>query len=224
MAVPTPSRPQLANTAGGSFVAQTQGGTILGNTTTGDVITRASALKDNATNFGRAPIPVEAANGLIANQKVLSGGTFAYSSAGNYVIRTISSTLSGVADTNMLIPGSDSNTRRSIHQFEHAFGVKTVTKYRANQFTLTGTVANGSSNASRLIWLNSGGTAAEVPATLTNTNMYDISDGDASDRAADSAANPTRSIPGELVMKVDFVTTNVSSGGDFFDYKPITGK
>ena len=32
MAVPTPSRPQLANTAGGSFTAQTQGGTILGNT------------------------------------------------------------------------------------------------------------------------------------------------------------------------------------------------
>ena len=223
MAVPS-GNSHLKNTTGGAFSAQKQGGTVLGNTTAGDVVTKVLALKDNAADFGRAPVPVQRANGLVANQKVLSGGTFAYQAEGNYVIRTISSTLSGVADTNMLIPGSDSNTRRSIHQFEHAFGVKTVTKYRANQFTLTGTVASGASNASRLIWLNSGGTAAEVPATLTTTNMYDISDGNASDRAADSAANPTRSIPGELVMKVDFVTTNVSSGGDFFDYKPITGK
>jgi len=40
---------------------------------------------------------------------------------------------------------------------------------------------------------------------------------------SDSAANPTRAVPGELVMKVDFVTLTVASGGDFFDYKPITG-
>ena len=222
MAVPS-SNSHLANTSGGSFVAQSQGGTLLGNTTTGSVITRASSLKDNASDFGKAPGPVEAANGLVANQKVLSGGTFAYSSAGNYVIRTISTSLSGVSDTNMLIPGSDSNTRRSIHQFQHSIGAKTLTKYRAGQFTLTGTLANGNSNASRLIWLNSAGTAAQAPTAL-NENMYDISDGNASDRANDNAANPSRDIPGELVMKVDFVTTHVSSGGDFFDYKPITGK
>ena len=40
---------------------------------------------------------------------------------------------------------------------------------------------------------------------------------------SDSAANPTRAIPGELVMKVDFVTLSVASGGDFFNYKAITG-
>ena len=71
--------------------------------------------------------------------------------------------------------------------------------------------------------MNSGGTAAQAPASL-NENMYDINDGNATDVAADSAAEPTRDIPGELVMKVDFVTLSVSSGGDFFDYKPITGK
>ena len=222
MAVPS-SNNHLRNTSGGVFSAQKQGGTILGNTTTGDVITKASSLIDNAADFGRAPIPVQRANGLIANQKVKSGGTFAYQAEGNYVIRTISSTLSGVADTNMLIPGSDSNTRRSIHKFIHSFGAKTVTKYRANQYTLTGTLASGASNVSRLIWLNSGGTAAQAPASL-NENMYDINDGNATDVAADSAAEPTRDIPGELVMKVDFVTLSVSSGGDFFVYKPITGK
>ena len=222
MAVPS-SNNHLANTAGGAFTAQSQGGTILGNITTGDVITRASSLVDNASGFGKTPGPVEAANGLVANTKALSGGTFAYSSAGNYVIRTISTTLSGVADTNMLIPGSDSNTRRPIHQFEHALGAKTLTKFRAGQYTLTGTKTDGTSNGSRLIWMNAAGTLPQAPVAL-NENMYDIADGDAVDRAADSAANPTRDIPGELVMKVDFVTTSVSSGGDFFDYKPITGK
>ena len=222
MAVPS-SNNHLANTSGGAFTAQSQGGTILGNTTTGDIITRASSLKDNASDFGKTPGPVEAANGLVANTKALSGGTFGYQAAGNYVIRTISDSLSGVADTNMLIPGSDSNTRRSIHQFEHAFGAKTLTKFRAGQYTLTGTKANGASNLSRLIWLNSAGTAAQAPVSL-NENMYDIADGNAVDRAADSAANPSRTVPGELVIKVDFVTTDVSSGGDFFDYKPITGK
>ena len=63
---------------------------------------------------------------------------------------------------------------------------------------------------------------ATAPAAL-NENMFDISDGDATDVAADSAAEPTRAVPGELVMKVDFVTLSVSSGGDFFDYKAITG-
>jgi hypothetical protein len=222
MAVPS-GNSHLKNTTGGAFSAQKQGGTVLGNTTAGDVVTKVLALKDNAADFGRAPVPVQRANGLVANQKVLSGGTFAYQAEGNYVIRTISSTISGVAKTNVLIPGSDSNTRRSIHQFEHAFGSKTVTKYRANQYTLTGTLNSGATNASRIIWLNSAGNAAEAPAAL-NENMYDISDGNATDRAADSAANPTRAIPGELVLKVDFVTTSVSSGGDFFDYKPITGK
>ena len=222
MAVPS-SNSHLRNTSGGAFSSQNQGGTVLGNTTAGDVVTKVLALKDNAADFGRAPIPVQAANGLIANQKVLSGGVFAYQAEGNYVIRTISGTISGVSSTNVLIPGSDSNTRRSIHQFEHAYGAKTVTKYRANQYTLTGTLNSGASNASRLIWLNSAGNAAQAPASL-NENMFDIADGNATDRAADSAANPTRAIPGELVLKVDFVTTDVSSGGDFFDYKPITGK
>jgi hypothetical protein len=51
--------------------------------------------------------------------------------------------------------------------------------------------------------------------------MWDPVAGSAS-RRTDSAANPTRAIPGELVMKADFVTLT-TSGGDFFDYKAITG-
>ena len=51
MAVPS-SNSHLRTTANGTFLAQTQGGTILGNTTTNtDQITKALALKDNATIF-----------------------------------------------------------------------------------------------------------------------------------------------------------------------------
>ena len=115
--MPVPSgNNHLKNTANGAFSAQTQGGTILGNTTTGDVITRASALKDNATAPQDGPGPKVKANGLVSNQKAQSGGTFAYSAAGNYVIRTISTTLSGVASTKVLIPGSE-GARVAVHEF-----------------------------------------------------------------------------------------------------------
>ena len=75
----------------------------------------------------------------------------------------------------------------------------------------------------RTQWLNSGGTAAASPATLNGTNMWDPTAGAVSANS-DSAANPTRAVPGEFVMKVDFVTIDIGAGaGDFFDYKPITG-
>lgn len=223
MAVPS-GNSHLKNTTGGSFVSQTFGGTLLGNQSTGSVITKSFPLTSNATEWNKGTLPAETANGIVANQKILSGGTFAYTSTGSYIIKTISTSISGVASTKLLIPASDVEGRRPIAMFEHDFGAKLLTKYRANQFTLTGKLNSGASNVSRLMWLNAAGNAAEAPATLSTTNMYDISDGDATDKAVDSAATPTRAIPGELVMKVDFVTTSVASGGDFFDYKPITGK
>lgn len=224
MTVPT-SNNHLRNTAGGVFVEQTEGGTLLGNTTTStDRITKALALKDNATVFNGSTKPKVLANGLSANQKVLSAGTFAYEAAGKYVIATISDTLSGVANTNILITGRG-NANNSIHKFRHSFGAKTVTAFRAGRFSWTSTKRTGAAIAARINWMQvaSGGMdTATAPAAL-NENMFDISDGNATDIAADSAAEPTRAVPGELVMKVDFVTLGVSSGGDFFDYKAITG-
>lgn len=215
MAVPT-GNSHLKNTSGGAFTEQTQGGTVLGNQTTGSVITKALSLISNSVNWTIGALPRVLNNGLSHNQKSLSAGTFAYSEAGKYVIRTISDTLSGVSKTNMLIPGSDVAGRRPIHKFRHDFGAKLLTKWRANQFSWLGT------SGARHNWVDASN-AAEVPATLSATNMYDIADGNASDMAADSAAEPTRAIPGELVLKVDFVTTNISTSGNFFDYKPITG-
>jgi len=218
--MPVPSgNSHLKNTANGTFSAQTQGGTILGNTTTGDVITRASALKDNATPPQDGPGPKVKNNGLVSNQKAQSGGTFAYSAAGNYVIRTISSTLSGVASTKVLIPGSE-GARVAVHEFLREKGADTTSLIRKNRFSRTGYFNNGNKISSRRLFLNAAGTATAAPSAL-NSFMFDIADGNASDQADDDAI-PTRAIPGELVMKVDFVTLGVS-GGDHFDYKAITG-
>jgi hypothetical protein len=218
--MPVPSgNNHLKNTANGTFTAQTQGGTVLGNTTTGTVITKASALKDNATAPQDSPGPKVKANGLVANKKVLAGGTFAYSSAGNYVIRTISTTLSGVASTKVLIPGSE-GARVAVHEFLKEKGADTTSLIRKGRFSRTGYFNNGNKISSRHLFMNAAGTASAAPTAL-NSYMYDITDTNATDQAQDDAI-PTRAIPGELVMKADFVTLGVS-GGDHFDYKAITG-
>tara|TARA_R110002020_G_scaffold334105_1_gene549483 strand:- start:2661 stop:3338 length:678 start_codon:yes stop_codon:yes gene_type:complete len=224
MAVPSGNNDKR-NTSGGAFTATTEGGTILGNVTTGSVITKALALKDNAVEWAQGTLPRILADGLNANQKVLSGGTFAYSAAGQYVIRTISSTLSGVSSSAMLIP-DNAGPHYPIAQFQHDFGAKTTTLMRRNRYSRTGYLLNGDTKVGKRsanLWLSATGHAHHTPATNTDINMWDLADGNASDRAADSAANPTRAIPGELVMKVDFVDLSIATGGDFFDYKAITG-
>ena len=221
MAVPSGNNDKR-NTSGGAFTATTEGGTILGNMTTGTVITNALALKDNAVEWAQGTLPRILADGLSANQKILSGGTFAYSVAGQYIIRTISTTISGVSSNAMLIP-DNAGAHYPIAQFQHDFGADVTSLMRANRFSRVGFFNNGNKISSRKLWLNAAGTAVATPSTLTSTNMWDLADGNASDRAADSAANPTRAIPGELVMKVDFVDLSIATGGDFFDYKAITG-
>ena len=212
----------LKNTTGGAFTEQTQGGSILGNTSTGSVITKALSLKDNAAVFVNA-LPKALNNGLVSAQKALTSGSFAYEVAGQYVIRTISSTLSGVASTKVLIPSRATEATPPIAKFRHDFGADTTSLIRKNRFARVGYFNNGNKVNSRRLWLNAAGTAVAAPSTLTGGFMFDLADGNATNEAFDSAAEPTRSIPGELVLKVDFVTLTVASGGDFFDYKPITG-
>ena len=220
MAVPSGNNDKR-NTSGGAFTATTEGGTILGNMTTGTVITNALALKDNAVEWAQGTLPRVLADGLNANQKILSGGTFAYAVAGNYVIKTISTTISGVSSNAMLIP-DNAGPHYPIAQFQHDFGADVTSLMRANRFSRVGFFNNGNKISSRKLWLNAAGTAVATPSTLTSTNMWDLADGNASDRAADSAANPTRTIPGELVIKADWVDLGFA-GGNFNDYKAITG-
>ena len=221
MAVPSGGSDKR-NTTGGAFTAVTEGGTILGNMTTGTVITKALALKDNAAAWADGTGPRVLADGLSGNIKPYSAGTFAYAAAGKYVIAASSATLSGASTTKILITGQGSQLD-SIHRFRHDFGADVTSLMRKNRFSRTGFFNNGNKISSRYLWLNAAGTAVAAPSTLTGTYMWDLADGNASNEAVDGAAQPTRAVPGELVMKVDFVTLTVASGGDFFDYKAITG-
>jgi hypothetical protein len=227
MAVPNGSASYLVNTTGGAFTAQSQGGTILNNETIGSVITKAfnllTAVDNDKISYGVVERAYPAGGGMYGTQKALAGGTFAYFEAGQYIIRTVSTKISGVASDEVLIPGSDSSNKgNAIHEFIHDFGVRLLAKWRANQFAWTGRYSNGNAITRRFLWIDSNGTASEAPATATDLDMFDPVAA-TTGRNIDSAANPTRAIPGELVMKVDFVDTSVATGGDFFDYKPITG-
>ena len=203
---------------------QTQGGTILNNDNTStDRITKAfelvTAVADAAdTNT----LPSIGASGIYNVHKPLAGGTFAYSEAGKYVIARVSDTLSGAANTKLLFMGA--SQRQAIPRFQGDFGAKTLTAWRNNQFSWNHTLDSGAKITNmRINWLNAAGTAAASPTSLNGTNMWDPVAGSTSQNS-DSAANPTRAVPGEFVMKVDFVTINIGAGaGDFFDYKPITG-
>lgn len=229
MAVPGASANYLKNTTGGAFAAQEQGGTLLGNGTTGSVITKAFLLKDAVDDVVKSyGVPERAYpsdaypdnSGIYGTQKCLAGGTFAYQEAGKYIIRTISTTISGVASDAVLIPGN--TDRPTVARLKHDFGVRLLAKWRANEFSWLGVLDNGSKILSRLNWLNAAGTEPEAPATATDLDMFDPTTGSTSANS-DTAANPTRAVPGELVMKVDFVDLNFATSGDFFDYKPITG-
>jgi hypothetical protein len=227
MAVPANKAAYLVNTVGGAFTSQVQGGTILGNGSVGSVITKAFELLTAVDNDKMSYGPVETAypvgSGMYGTQKCLAGGTFAYFEAGKYIIRTVSTSISGVASDKVLIPGSNSsNTGSSIMRFKHAYGARLLTKWRANEFSWLGVLDDGTSIGRRFNWVNAAGNAAEAPATATDLNMWNPESA-AAEANSDSAANPTRAIPGELVMKVDFVNTDISTSGDFFDYKPITG-
>ena len=205
-----------------SLKSQTQGGTVLGNTSTNTgQITKALSLISNATDWNQRALPRNNANGLIANTTVNSNGTFAYQAAGSgtYVVARQSTTLAGVSNTKLLFMGKAPS--QPIAQFRQSFGAKTVTAFRYGRFSWTSTLVTGAASQSRHNWLAAGGASVSVPAAL-NENMWSQSGSATADWEAGVFGLPTRAIPGELVMKVDFVTLTLS-GGDFFDYAAITG-
>jgi len=238
MPVPGASANYLRGTQNTAFSSQTQGGTLLGNakaSTPASPIENLLPLKDNAAP-PISTLPKVKNDGLNANQKAYSAGEFAYSAAGKYVLMASSSTLSGVASTKILIPGSASLLgRNAIHQFQHDFGVDTTSLMRANRFAKTGYFNDGTKVTSRSLWLNAAGTAVAAPSTLTGNNPWAPGGSARNGSGAfaqdtDVAANPTRAIPGRLVMKANFVnseldpwTASVVGGSDFYTYKAITG-
>jgi hypothetical protein len=121
-----------------------EGGTLLGNDNTGDVITKAfeliTATKDNYNAIGTGPITGNGVNAMVGAQKALAAGTFAYHVAGEYVIARASATLSGVSKTQLLTMGAG-DQRPSIAQFYRQIGAKVLTAFRSNRFSWTSTMS-----------------------------------------------------------------------------------
>ena len=115
MPVPGATANYLKNTTGGAFSAQTQGGTILSNQTTGDAITKALALKDNAADFTDIPTPKKSATTGSYGTEVVnaqgSNGTFAYNGGTaqgtRFPMIGYSTNLGGYANTAILSPGAE---------------------------------------------------------------------------------------------------------------------
>lgn len=167
----------------------------------------------------------DSGNTILRARKILSGGTFAYNAAQfrTYVVSRICTSLAGVANTNLLFMGA-ANEITAIHFFRHGYGVRMLQAWVNLRFSWTGRLANGNSKASRRMFLTADGTAVATLTTLTTSNMYDIRDTNATDVAVDDAANGvSRALPGELVFMIDHAVNALSTSGNHFDYKRITG-
>jgi len=225
----TPSNnSHVNNTSGGSFTKQTYGGTIMNSPAGAGSLTKSfliiDALADDK-DIKTLPQEFDSGTHIYKTHKPLTAGTFAYNASTlgseTYLFSRGSTSISGVSDNTLLFMGADNHVR-SINEFQHDFGAKLLTAWRAHRFSYTGRDKNGAVIASRSNWLNAALTAAGTPSTLSTTFMWDLVDGNATDKPADGAI-PTRAIPGELVFLVDFVDYAVATSGNNYDYAEITG-
>lgn len=214
------------NTANGTFVRQTIGGVILGVSST-SIITRNLPIITGLTLNSHRRMDVtprqRTSSGIYRADKILSSGTFNYNSAkfGTWVISGIATSLAGVANNNILFMAAGTRSR-PIAEYQHDVGVKMLSAWLSRSFAWTGKLASGATKNSRQMWLSADGTSVSAPVSLSTTFMKDIALNSVAAQANDNAARPTRAIPGEFTLRADLVTAGLS-GGNFFDYKPITG-
>ena len=114
---------------------------------------------------------------------VLDAGTFAFNN-NRPVAMKVTSTLAGSVSNTFLQSGaSDLGSRRSIHRQEKVRTTRTSTAIRAGS------------------WNIYTGRFTSTPTTAVDA-FYSISGGTTSATSTDEAANPSRSVPGELTYKL----------------------
>ena len=204
------SNSHLKNTAGGSYTKQTQGGTIVGISTTTTIITKAIQVKDvNTGNTTLTTAPKELSGARTYNtQKILSGGTFAYNAAKNstWVLTRVTSTLAGVSKTFLQFMGAI-NGGLKYPYFVSDHYTNATSLIRKNQFSRTGYDASGNKITKRTTWITD--PSASTPATADFGTSTSI---------------PSRAYPGELYILTNFVTYNPATSSNKYYYSPITGK
>jgi len=203
--------PYLLNTAGSTFTAQRQGGTILGLSTATTIITKAISYKDiNASDPNIYTFPKLLAGARTYNTaKILSAGTFAYNAAKNntWVMTRLTTSLAGVAKTFLQFIGNVQDVQ-SIAYFRKDNWNNTTSLIRTTQFSRTGYSTTGTGFAgkikARTTWITS-------PSATAGSDF------------GTSGSLPTRAYPGELYILTNFVDYKPATSSNKYYYKPITG-
>ena len=120
------------------------------------------------------------------NNQAIDGGTFATMTEGSYVMRKVTTTLHGKANTTLRSGGSDYGLNRGIHKVESYGTVKVAQAIRHNAWSAF-----------------SGAWDGDYPFT-SREGMFNIGSGVTTaigDHDQDDAASPTQDIPGELVYQ-----------------------
>jgi hypothetical protein len=105
-----------------------------------------------------------------------ASGNFATLTAGSYVIRRVTTSLAGVANTVLLTGASNFGNRRSIHQVESVRTRRVATAIRAGYYSIYD------------------GTWSTAPTLANDISTWETI-------GTDEAANPTASVPGEIIYK-----------------------
>ena len=168
------------DTTGGTTLPVNNGATVAfgGNIDTSNTVTNAPS----STIFGKSKthkghnLPVQRTGTNIGTQTTGAGGAFAFNMVGGAVIgKRMSTTINGESNTTLLSGGvgKGAHMRSAIHYLEttRALGVNTWNY-------VTGAISKG-------------GTAGNAAAYVDPVG---------GGNAADSAARPTKAIPGELIL------------------------
>ena len=209
--------PYLLNTAGGSFTAQRQGGTIIGLSAATTKITKAILVKDiNAIDQTIYPLPKLLSGARTYNTaKILSGGTFAFNDAKyrTYIISRLATSLAGVSNTFLQFMGNV-NIAPSIAYYVKDHYDNTTSLMRTAKFSRTGYGVAGTDATAT-------GYAGKIKA---RTPWVTVPTGTAGTDFGTSGSLPTRAVPGRLVFLTNFVNYLPATSSNFYNYKPITGK
>lgn len=206
------SNSHLKNTAGGSYTAQRQGGTIIGLSSATTIITKAIEVKDiNASDQTIYPGPKELSGAKTYNTaKILSGGTFAYNSnlrSGNtWLISRVATTLAGVSKTFLLFMANTTSGPKFPYFISDHYD-NSATLIRKNQFSRTGWNTDGTKIKKRTAWITD--PTGTTPATAD---------------FGTSGSIPTRAIPGELYILNNFIDYDPATSSNKYSYSAITGK
>lgn len=210
------SNSHLKNTAGGSYTAQRQGGTIVGLSAATTTITKAISIKDvNTPNTSITTGPKELSGAKTYNtQKILSAGTFAYNSnirgANTWIMTRVTTTLAGVAKTFLQFIANTTSGPKYPYFIKDNYDNAT-SNIRKGLFSRTGYNPDGTKIKARQPWVTISG-QSYAP---TGTAGADF---------GTSGSIPTRALPGELYILTNFVNYNPATSSNKYNYSPITGK